>query len=338
VDPTTTPTGFSTVPVPVAGLADAKRISAGYHHTCAIRSDDSVVCWGSNSYGQLGNSGATVSQFEPIAVQGIPGPVIDVAAGDYSTCAVLKSGELYCWGLDGNFGLLGGAGDGGSNFGPTRVDSPTRYQRVDLSDNVCGLTAEGLVRCWGSGLYGSLGRGKLDGSVPPGYPPGNVVTPGSNLAALSIGGSLHACTFGGEGVRCWGWNEFCQQGSASTGNPPPNVQEGTRVPGFEQSAGVVGVSAGYGNTCGLFADGTVKCVGSGLIFGEPSTNKICGPRLVPDLNDATQVAVGNWSACAIRKGGPTGKPTVVCWGQNTRGQLGDGTTNPSGTPVQVNLP
>jgi hypothetical protein len=346
VDPASTPTGFSNLAVQVTGLTEAKRISVGWRHSCAILGDDSVACWGSNSDGQLGNPGASASQFEPIAVQGIPGPVVDVAAGDTSTCAVLKNGDLYCWGFDGTSvgtskkcsGVMGGERDGGSNIGPTHVDSPIRYQRVATAwTTVCGLTAEApaRARCWGSSEYHSLGRGPIPDDA--GCEPGDVIGAGVNLAALSIGGSFHACAFGGEGVHCWGWNQFCQQGSASIGSPPPDLEEGTLVPGFEATAGVVGVSAGYGNTCAVFSDGHVACVGAGKIFAEGSS-KICSPRIVPNLNDAIQVAVGNYSACAIRKSGPAGKPSVVCWGDNERGQLADGTTNPSAIPVQVNLP
>ncbi len=108
--------GMSNSSVPVAvrtsGVLAGKQvtnIAAGFQHTCAI-ANSAIFCWGLNSYGQLGNGTAGTDQLSPVAVvtSGVlSGKAMkDIATGQYSSCAVAASGEVYCWGKndDGQLG------------------------------------------------------------------------------------------------------------------------------------------------------------------------------------------------------------------------------------------
>lgn len=93
--------------VTVAGLGgDAKQISTGIGHSCALITGGAVRCWGSNEFGQLGNGTVTTSA-RPVSVIGLSRPAAEISAGGYHTCARLDNGEIYCWGR-GSKGQLGG--------------------------------------------------------------------------------------------------------------------------------------------------------------------------------------------------------------------------------------
>jgi alpha-tubulin suppressor-like RCC1 family protein len=91
---------YSPAPVIVTGLSGVTAIAAGENHTCALRSDGTVECWGSNSSGQLGPSGPTGrvdSTTTPVPVPGLR-DVTAIAVGTGSSCALLKDRTVKCWG------------------------------------------------------------------------------------------------------------------------------------------------------------------------------------------------------------------------------------------------
>ncbi len=151
------------------------------------------------------------------------------------------------------------------------------------------------------------------------------------MSGISAGAAHVVTSAAGAGIRGWGANLSGQLGALAS-----PVAIGSPVPGFETAAAA---SAGAANTCALFANGTVKCVGSQAIYAEtPTAGGDKTARLIGGLTDATQIAVGDGFGCALRKtGGGAGgtKPSVACWGKNAKGQLGDGTTTNNATPVQV---
>ena len=105
-DPNTAP--YSTVPVAVSGLLDARYVSVGgissYGHSCAVLNGNSVKCWGSNLYGKLGEVGMQ-SSHEPVDVVNLT-DVDVITAGGHHSCALHKSGTVSCWGLN-DYGQLG---------------------------------------------------------------------------------------------------------------------------------------------------------------------------------------------------------------------------------------
>lgn len=145
-------------PTPVPGLSDIIEISLGSvaHHTCALRSNGTVYCWGDNLFGQLGD-GTTEDRYSPTLVNELT-DAVQIAVGQTYSCAVLEGGTVKCWGWN----LFGELGDG------TRIE---RHTPVDVAmlDNVikvtagsqhtCALLNNGTIWCWGWNHFGQLGDG-----------------------------------------------------------------------------------------------------------------------------------------------------------------------------------
>ncbi len=122
------------MPQQVAGISDAKELALGYEHSCALKNDETVWCWGSNANGELGHDpkvdggAAVTSDPVPHQVTGLTG-VAHIATGDTFSCAVQHDGTAYCWGINDRGQLGTNPGDGGpdggalsSTFVPTKVN------------------------------------------------------------------------------------------------------------------------------------------------------------------------------------------------------------------------
>jgi alpha-tubulin suppressor-like RCC1 family protein len=160
-----------TIPTPVTGLTAGSgiiQVVAAASHTCALRNDGAVFCWGGNSYGQLGNGGNLATNVDPQLVSGMgPGSgVVSLSAGYYSTCAYKKDGSAFCWGFN-NYGQLGNGTSLNSNTPElvTGLGSGVSAITVDFA-NGCAVVA-GNVFCWGTNLYGNLGTGNETSSFTP---------------------------------------------------------------------------------------------------------------------------------------------------------------------------
>ena len=146
------------------------------------------------------------------------------------------------------------------------------------------------------------------------------------VVAVSAGES-HTCALHGAGtMSCWGWNVIGMLGDGTTADSPTPVP----VAGVSDA---VQLDLGYQFACALRATGQVVCWGnnsSGQLGDGTSGTERHAPTLVLGLSDAVQVAAGNQHACAVRATGG-----VVCWGNNSYGELGDGTFDLRSTPVAV---
>ncbi len=201
-------------------------VSAGYHHTCGLRADGSVECWGRNGDGQSSSpSGAFAS----------------VSAGGWHTCGLRADGSVECWGYN----------EEGRSSPP---DGAFAYVSAG-GWHTCGLRADGSVECWGS---------NGDGQSSP---------PDGAFASLSAGSGSHNCGLRTDGsVECWGRNGGGQS------SPP--------------SGAFASVSAGVNHTCGLRTDGSVECWGRNA-DGESS----------PPDGAFAYVSAGRWHSCGLRADG-----------------------------------
>ena len=163
-------------PTEVSGMHDWLRIAAGAEHTCGIRGNHELSCWGSNGMGQIGSE-LLAPDGEPIALTDLPGPVafekrwVRIAAGGFHTCALRDSRDAFCWG-GGNLGQLG-SGIVKTQPVPTKVSRGLKWRELALGRlHSCGIVApEGGAPdfyCWGDSDSGKLGIG--DTSMPRDMP------------------------------------------------------------------------------------------------------------------------------------------------------------------------
>src|SRR5690606_10393027 len=139
-------------------------ISGGRHHTCGISTLGDAYCWGSGSFGQLGN-GSVGEYSTPQEVEGQHTFTV-ITTGDDHSCGITDTGDAYCWG-DGDYGQLGN-GAASDHDTPQLVHGGLQFIDIDAGDyHTCGITTDGLAYCWGYGNYGQLGNGeKSDRNSP----------------------------------------------------------------------------------------------------------------------------------------------------------------------------
>ncbi len=313
----------SYTPVDVVGLTSGvASVSSGNLHTCAVTNSGGVKCWGSNYYSQLGD-GSDISRYTPVDVVGLTSGVASVSSGNLHTCALTSSEGVKCWGNN-DYGQLGDGTTTDSNIPVDVVGLTSGIASVSSGvDHTCAVTNSGGVKCWGSNFIGKLG----DGTSTDSYMPVDVVELTSGVDSVSSG-NRHTCavTTSG-GVKCWGNNDYGQLGDGTTTNSYIPVD----VVGL--TSGIASVSSGVDHTCAVTNSGGVKCWGSNFIgmLGDGTSTDSYMPVDVVGLTSgvASISSVGNHTCAVTTSGG------VKCWGDDYYGQLGDGTTTDSYTPVDV---
>jgi len=150
--------------VPLNGPGTFESIVAGSAHTCGIRGGQ-VLCWGDNRFGQLGD-GTNQGHTNPALVQGLPEAAMRLAAGAVSTCALLASGHVYCWGQN----VHGELGDGtrDNRTTPVPVAGDLTFRSIYAGGALtCGFTRDGVQYCWGLNQSGQLGDGTRESRPVP---------------------------------------------------------------------------------------------------------------------------------------------------------------------------
>lgn len=153
---------FAKAPAGVSGVAF---LALGDRHACAIGKDKKVKCWGSNDAGQLGIKADIETHKKPIDVIGVTGAV-RLVAGEASTCALLGSGDVKCWGAN-NEGELG-IGKQSSDERPSSVTALGGVASLCLgSTHGCAVMSGAKLVCWGGNAHGELGDGSKDRKLTP---------------------------------------------------------------------------------------------------------------------------------------------------------------------------
>ncbi len=210
-------TANSLVPVTVYGLSKGvKAISASYLHTCALTTKGKVLCWGDNTYGQLGDN-TTTNSLKPVTVYGLSKGVKAISAGYTTTCATTTKGKAKCWG-DNTYGQLGN-GTTTSSPKPVTVSGLSKGVKATKPGvlHTCALTTKGKVLCWGNNAYGELGDNSTTNSTTP------VAVYNLDKSTKVSLGYIHTCALTAKkAIKCWGNNSVGQLGdNTTTGSPMP---------------------------------------------------------------------------------------------------------------------
>ncbi len=296
-------------------VVTAGGLVAGGNHTCGITSTGTAWCWGSNHWGELGNGSNSLTSPTPAAVTlpaGVSG-FARLALGFSHSCALTATSAVYCWGAD-DFYQLG--------YEDPQADSPVPVAvNVGISGSFTGFDALGAHSCVVN----------TAGAV---YCWGDLGAPQAGFASVTAGG-LHHCGITTGGVaQCWGQNVYGQLGDGS------KIDSWLAPVAVSLPAGVTGfttVEAGGHFSCALTSAGAAYCWGHN-IQGQLGSNvglasEVPVPVSLPAGVSLVSLAVGPVHACGL-----TATGSAYCWGDNTYGQLGDGTTTTSPTPVAVSLP
>jgi alpha-tubulin suppressor-like RCC1 family protein len=177
--------------------------------------------------------------------------------------------------------------------------------------------------CWGDNEFGDVG----DNSDIDRLAPVQVMGLTSGVQAVAAG-NAHTCAVTTAGaVMCWGQNEYGQLGDNSTSaNPFPLAVQGL-------SSGATSVTAGFGHSCAVAAGGAAMCWGDNEYaqLGNGTSTMSSVPVAVSGLSSGVvTISAGSEHTCVVTTAG-----AAECWGNNTYGQLGDGTTTASNVPVVV---
>ena len=319
-------TNFSvSVPTPVPTMTSGvTQVSAGYIHTCAIKSGE-LWCWGYNQYGRLGDGTTSLSSVPTLT--SVPNPetrtvyafgtghshncfkIISTEDSDSPDSDLSSIEELYCWGNN----RYGQFGDG------TRVQKNTITLIEGMSDvkqisagaeHTCAIQ-DGKLYCWGLSSYGQLGGGTRTHRTTP----TQVINMNSDVKQISAG-ERHTCAIQDGKLYCWGRNTYGRLGDGTT------THRTTPNPVPTMTSDVTEVSAGGSHTCAI-KDGALYCWGnngSGRLGDGTGTHRSAPTPVLNMDSGVTQVSAGYIHTCAIKSG------ALYCWGSRGFGKLGGGTT------------
>ena len=334
----TTTSSNSPVEVSSTGVLAGKTInsiSAGSNHTCAIASS-TAYCWGYNQQGQLGN-GTTSSSNSPVQVSStgaLAGKTVNsISAGSNHTCAIASS-AAYCWGYN-QQGQLGNGTTSSSNS-PVQVSSTGVLAGKSInsisagSNHTCAI-AGSAAYCWGYNQSGQLGNGtQTDSSTPV-----TVLTSGA-LQSKSLSqvttGYEHSCAATLTEAFCWGENSSNQLGDNTkkrnltpskvvTTSSASNAVDIHSISYDENSASLKFIADNQSFSHYLSFD-------SNLGSKKLPTSESLGVLSGKVISKAVQ---GYGFACYLAEG------RVYCAGQNSTGQLGNGTQAVSDSPVEIDM-
>jgi len=341
-------------PVEVIIVEDATHLSArGGSQNCVVRESGGAWCWGRESVGPA-SGGEAIKNFEPVPRAGLES-LETVSRGFNHTCGI-AAGQAVCIGQNGS----GQIGDGTRDEARVAhtVAMPTGLVDVQVSTGphsglTCALTVDAAY-CWGNNADSQLGDGVADHAggcetyMGSGYDcalSAQAVTlpTGVMFTQIAPGGS-HVCAVGDDGsLYCWGANNYGQLGLGD--------QVGVGLPTLVIDATdgdpVVQVETGPDFSCARMTSGKVFCfgdnaegqlgddmpshgVGVGDCTAPMATDCSFDPVEVMGLAGVTDIGAGRAHMCALRSTGD-----VVCWGRNTKKQLGDGTRDRRYAPVTV---
>ena len=278
--------------------------------------------------------GGVKSNSVSIAIAGNPAPSgSKIAGGGQHTCALNNAGAVFCWGSNSN-GQLGN-GTTTKSLTPVAVKGlPSGVVGISAGQYfTCALTKAGAVWCWGYNNEGELGNSTTtDSDVPTQVLDPAGTAPMSGVIAIASGLD-HTCAVTGAGtVLCWGNNTYNDFGTEPTVFRSGLPSQVTGIPG-----GMVAISLASSFTCALTNTGVEWCWGfssdGGLGAGNLTNYNpvaVLNPAGTAPLGGVASIGTSYYSACAVTNGG-----SLLCWGANQSGEVGNNTNTQVNLPVQV---
>jgi cysteine-rich repeat protein len=312
-------------------------LAAGYSHNCVMYEDQTMRCWGSNNFGQLGLGHINYIGDSELPVTApkvtLGGDPVKFDLGGRMTCALLSDGAVRCWGLASEGLGYGNTNNIGDNENPSVAgDINVGADAVDITvgnGHVCVIDDQSEIRCWGWNNFGQLGYGNLnsigDNEVPAQI---GIVQHGNGTPVQIEAGGQHTCVrYDDDTLRCWGINGRGELGYGNTtiigDNELPNT-----VGTVSAGGPVHSVMCKADETCVVLDDGDVRCWGSGADgqLGSGNVNHI-GDNELPSSVAVVQVGApvlafaesGTSHVCVL-----TTDNGIRCWGSNFYGGLGYG--------------
>jgi alpha-tubulin suppressor-like RCC1 family protein len=309
--------GCSLIPLRVGAQLNFVSVSVGDSVACGATADNRAYCWGSQTYGQLGNGVAKggTSTAPALVIGAVSKTAVSlsrVSAGGNHACGLSPSGAAFCWGKDSSFQLGNGDGIVANSTTPIPVAGGNTFSSISAGhDHTCALTSSGAAFCWGDNSSGQLGSATPDVIVDNPVP----VTGPNGFSQISSG-AFHTCALNSVGAAfCWGDNSSGQLGNGDASGFPSTVPAAV-AGGLRFKS----ISAGWFSTCGITTAGTAFCWGDNFYWQLGTTNGFftAAPTAVSGgRSDFTSVTVGMRHACGATPSG------AYCWGSNFFGALGN---------------
>jgi len=293
---------FTVVPIPIDGLEDVVDLGLGDKSACALKSDQSIWCWGDNSLGQLGFESVWKKWGTPQSAQVPPGAV-KLVMNDDTGCALSDSGKLVCWGgkdlavpvwsfpreweapssTDWKWEALSSTGWNG-HVGEENAD--IEVTNLSLDNESCFVARDGGVSCC-CDLYGGGECGPIE------------EIKGATQVRVRLG---VGCALASGNVYCWGNVAY---GSMKTADERPPI--GVAPQRVRKLKPAIEIFKGPNGFCARHKNRTVSCWETS--FGEDEQLVLGKPTPMTGGEDMAQIAQFRDYGCAVHKDG-----TVSCWG------------------------
>jgi alpha-tubulin suppressor-like RCC1 family protein len=271
------PFSDSNVPVQVGSATNWKRVALGGNHTCAIRTNRRLFCWGDDGSGQVGDGAPNADVSAPTQVSGAGTDWTLVAGGGVHTCATRTTSRLFCWGNDSSGQIGDGTVGGPTAPSPAEVTgAATNWAKITTGDaHSCATKRSGRLFCWGDDNFGALGDGTAgaDSATP------TQVSGSATNWKLVSGGQASTCATKTTGrAFCWGNDMQGRLGNGAAGaTASPDQLDGATTDWKKISVGATHACArNSGRRLFCWGNDTSGQVGDGAVAGgdEPSPQEV----------------------------------------------------------------